>query len=48
MDITMVVAIVNIPFDWTHVKLVIASVFPVGKTVVEVDELKLLPRMVSQ
>lgn len=48
MLITVVVTIVSVPFAWAHVKLAIASVFPVGKTEVEVDELKLLPRMVSQ
>jgi uncharacterized membrane protein YccF (DUF307 family) len=36
-------AITGIPFAWAHVKLALASLFPVGKTVVEVDELKLLP-----
>ena len=35
--------IIGIPFAWAHVKLALASLFPVGKTVVEVDGLKLLP-----
>jgi hypothetical protein len=38
----LAITIIGIPFAWAHVKLALASLFPVGKTV-EVDELKLLP-----
>lgn len=31
------VTIIGIPFAWQHVKLAIASLFPVGKTVVSTD-----------
>ncbi|MDE2383399.1 MAG: YccF domain-containing protein [Alphaproteobacteria bacterium] len=41
-------SIIGIPFAWAHVKLAIASLFPVGKTVVAVDELRLMPRRLSQ
>lgn len=34
---------IGIPFAWAQVKLALASLFPVGKTVVELDELRLLP-----
>lgn len=33
------VTIIGIPFAWQHVKLAIASLFPVGKTVVSVDRI---------
>jgi uncharacterized membrane protein YccF (DUF307 family) len=33
------VTIIGIPFAWQHVKLAIASVFPVGKTVVSTERL---------
>jgi uncharacterized membrane protein YccF (DUF307 family) len=33
------VTIIGIPFAWQHVKLAIASLFPVGKTVVTTDRL---------
>ena len=33
------VTIIGIPFAWQHVKLAIASLFPVGKTVVSTDVL---------
>jgi uncharacterized membrane protein YccF (DUF307 family) len=39
----LAITIIGIPFAWAHVKLALASLFPVGKTVVEVDELRLLP-----
>jgi uncharacterized membrane protein YccF (DUF307 family) len=41
--VALAITIIGIPFAWAHVKLALASLFPVGKTVVEVDELKLLP-----
>lgn len=33
------ITIIGIPFAWQHVKLAIASLFPVGKTVVSVDRI---------
>ena len=41
--LVLAVTIIGIPFAWAHVKLAIASLFPVGKTVVEVDMLRLMP-----
>ncbi len=43
----LAVTVIGIPFAWAHVKLALASLFPIGKTVVEVDELSLLPRLGS-
>jgi uncharacterized membrane protein YccF (DUF307 family) len=37
--ITLAITIIGIPFAWQHVKLAIASLFPVGKTVVATDRL---------
>jgi uncharacterized membrane protein YccF (DUF307 family) len=37
--IALAVTIIGIPFAWQHVKLAIASLFPVGKTVVSTDSL---------
>lgn len=37
--IALAVTIIGIPFAWQHVKLAIASLFPIGKTVVETDRL---------
>jgi uncharacterized membrane protein YccF (DUF307 family) len=33
------VSIIGIPFAWAHVKLAMASLFPVGKTVVATEQL---------
>jgi uncharacterized membrane protein YccF (DUF307 family) len=33
------VSIIGIPFAWAHVKLAMASLFPVGKTIVATDQL---------
>jgi uncharacterized membrane protein YccF (DUF307 family) len=33
------VTIIGIPFAWQHVKLAIASLFPIGKTVVSTDHI---------
>lgn len=41
--VALAITIIGIPFAWAHVKLAIASLFPIGKTVVEVDMLRLLP-----
>ena len=41
--IALTFTIIGIPFAWAHVKLAIASLFPVGKTVVPVESLKLFP-----
>ena len=41
--IALTISIIGIPFAWAHVKLAIASLFPIGKRVVAVDELHLLP-----
>lgn len=43
--VIMAITIIGIPFAWAHVKLALASLFPIGKTVVEVDELRLLPHV---
>ena len=37
--IAYAITIIGIPFAWQHVKLAIASLFPVGKTVVSVDRI---------
>ena len=37
--VALAVTIIGIPFAWAHVKLAIASLFPVGKTVVATDRL---------
>jgi uncharacterized membrane protein YccF (DUF307 family) len=37
--IALAVSIIGIPFAWQHVKLAIASLFPIGKTVVSTDRL---------
>jgi uncharacterized membrane protein YccF (DUF307 family) len=37
--IALAVSIIGIPFAWQHVKLAIATLFPVGKTVVSTDRL---------
>ncbi len=39
----LAVTIIGIPFAWAHVKLALASLFPVGKTVVSTGVLHLLP-----
>jgi uncharacterized membrane protein YccF (DUF307 family) len=41
--IGLAITIIGIPFAWAHVKLALASLFPVGKTVVDIDEIDLLP-----
>jgi uncharacterized membrane protein YccF (DUF307 family) len=46
--IALTFTIIGIPFAWAHVKLAIASLFPVGKTVVTVDSLRLLPPRLTQ
>ena len=45
--VALAITIIGIPFAWAHIKLAIASLFPIGKTVVEVDELRFLPRRIS-
>jgi uncharacterized membrane protein YccF (DUF307 family) len=37
--IALAVTIIGIPFAWQHVKLAIASLFPIGKSVVSTDRL---------
>ena len=37
--VALAVTIIGLPFAWAHVKLAIASLFPVGKTVVATDRL---------
>lgn len=44
----LAVTIIGIPFAWAHVKLALASLFPIGKTVVAVDELQIMPGMVQK
>jgi uncharacterized membrane protein YccF (DUF307 family) len=41
-------SIIGIPFAWAHVKLALASLFPVGKTVVPVTDFTLMGRRLSQ
>ena len=42
LAVTLAFTIIGIPFAWAHVKLAMASLFPVGKTVVAVDDFSLL------
>ena len=37
--VALAISIIGIPFAWAHVKLALASLFPVGKTVVANDRL---------
>ena len=46
--VALTVTIIGIPFAWAHVKLAIASLFPIGKKVVAVNELRLLPKRLGQ
>jgi len=46
--IALACSIIGIPFAWAHVKLAMASLFPVGKTVVPVDQLQILPKRLTQ
>ena len=46
--IALTISIIGIPFAWAHVKLAIASLFPIGKRIVAVDELRLMPMTRSQ
>ena len=46
--IALTITIIGIPFAWAHVKLAMASLFPIGKTVVKVESLRLLPKQLSQ
>ena len=41
--VIMAITIIGIPFAWAHVKLALASLFPIGKTVVDADEFRWLP-----
>ena len=41
-------SIIGIPFAWAHVKLALASLFPVGKTVVPVDEFSFFGKPINQ
>jgi uncharacterized membrane protein YccF (DUF307 family) len=41
--VALAITIIGIPFAWAHVKLALASVFPIGKTIISVDRLALLP-----
>jgi len=41
-------SIIGIPFAWAHVKLAMASLIPVGKTVVSVNEFSLLGHRLTQ
>ena len=44
--VALAISIIGIPFAWAHVKLALASLFPVGKTVVAND--RLWPQAVIQ
>jgi uncharacterized membrane protein YccF (DUF307 family) len=46
--IALTCSIIGIPFAWAHVKLAVASLFPIGKTVVPVDHVQLLPKQLTQ
>jgi uncharacterized membrane protein YccF (DUF307 family) len=46
--IALTISIIGIPFAWAHVKLAIASLFPIGKRIVAVDGLHLLPTRQDQ
>ncbi len=37
--IALAITVVGIPFAWQHIKLAVASLFPVGKSVVTTDKL---------
>ncbi|HMT13614.1 MAG TPA: YccF domain-containing protein [Aestuariivirga sp.] len=39
----LAMTIIGLPFAWQHVKLALASLFPVGKSVVAVNQISLLP-----
>lgn len=41
LAVCLACTIIGIPFAWAHVKLAMASLFPIGKTVVSVDEVNL-------
>jgi uncharacterized membrane protein YccF (DUF307 family) len=41
--VTLAITIIGIPFAWAHLKLALASLFPIGKTVIAVDEFNLMP-----
>ncbi len=44
--VALAISIIGIPFAWAHVKLAMASLFPIGKTVVAND--RLWPQAVIQ
>ncbi len=44
--VALAVSIIGIPFAWAHVKLALASLFPIGKTVVAND--RLWPQAITQ
>lgn len=39
----LAMTVIGLPFAWQHVKLAMASLLPVGKSVVAVDQIRLLP-----
>jgi uncharacterized membrane protein YccF (DUF307 family) len=41
--VSFAVTIIGLPFAWAHFKLALASLFPVGKTVVEIQNHVLMP-----
>ncbi|HEX6145097.1 MAG TPA: YccF domain-containing protein [Geminicoccaceae bacterium] len=40
----LAITIIGIPFAWAHLKLALLSLWPIGKTVVDAEELDLLRR----
>jgi uncharacterized membrane protein YccF (DUF307 family) len=46
--VALTISIIGIPFAWAHVKLAMASLFPIGKQVVAIDELRLMPHRAAQ
>ena len=47
LAVCLACTIIGIPFAWAHVKLAMASLFPVGKTVVPIDDFSLYGRKLN-
>ncbi len=47
LAVALACTIIGLPFAWAHVKLAMASLFPIGKTVVAVDDVRLYGRSLS-
>ena len=44
LAVALACTIIGLPFAWAHVKLAMASLFPIGKTVVAVGDVRLYGR----